>query len=641
MKRLITIIALVAVAVVGWAATFEMEFLKYQIKSAPTDSANGTAIVIGLNDVGAALSSIDLVVPSTVRDNNGNRYDVLGVQAKAFYEATNIASFTMYSGYIGERAIAFSKSLKSVYLDGVEDVGKEAFKSCKNLTKATIKSGVLGSLAFHYCESLTTLDFTGVTSIRSSAFCNCDALVSATIPASVTSIADNLFSNSDKLESVSVDDSSEYFTSYEGQLYSKDHTILYCYPQNHPSTTLNVHPSCKELAKYAIDQLNNVTTAKLPYGLETINAYNLYNIDSLKVLELPSTVKTINGGCQFSLLPALTDLYINSPYLKDYNDINSIGAPDQSNVNLHVQWQYLDEFKENLTGFKSYNEDNVVPDDLRHPTNTFMSYTVTSTDPIEIDGETYAGQMKLVRGLDHASASGTVRVSAWFNINKEKYAVTQIDSLALGTSNDFNLTGGSNVRTIGPSAFRNQPMVTFELPNVAQIGARTFEGTKLYQLDLSTSTIETLPDYCLSNNENLRVLALPSTLKTVDAAAFRSSPITKMTVLATTPPEPSIVAALSMQGFTKANCNLYVPYGCKAAYEATAMWSGFKSINELEPTAMKGDLNGDGIIDITDVNMAINMVLGKVDKTTAGDIDGSGDVDITDVNGVINLMLGK
>ncbi len=56
---------------------------------------------------------------------------------------------------------------------------------------------------------------------------------------------------------------------------------------------------------------------------------------------------------------------------------------------------------------------------------------------------------------------------------------------------------------------------------------------------------------------------------------------------------------------------------------------------------LKGDINGDGIVDITDVNMVINMVLGKLDKTTAADIDGSGDVDITDVNLVINVMLGK
>ncbi len=54
-----------------------------------------------------------------------------------------------------------------------------------------------------------------------------------------------------------------------------------------------------------------------------------------------------------------------------------------------------------------------------------------------------------------------------------------------------------------------------------------------------------------------------------------------------------------------------------------------------------GDINGDGIVDITDVNMAINMVLGKTEKTTAADINGDGTVDITDVNAIINLMLGK
>ncbi len=57
--------------------------------------------------------------------------------------------------------------------------------------------------------------------------------------------------------------------------------------------------------------------------------------------------------------------------------------------------------------------------------------------------------------------------------------------------------------------------------------------------------------------------------------------------------------------------------------------------------AVRGDINGDGIVDITDVNMVINMVLGKLDKTAVADVDSSGDVDITDVNQVINIMLGK
>ena len=54
-----------------------------------------------------------------------------------------------------------------------------------------------------------------------------------------------------------------------------------------------------------------------------------------------------------------------------------------------------------------------------------------------------------------------------------------------------------------------------------------------------------------------------------------------------------------------------------------------------------GDLNGDGVVDISDVNAVINMMLGKGEQTPAGDVTGDGQVDISDVNAVINLMLGK
>ena len=35
------------------------------------------------------------------------------------------------------------------------------------------------------------------------------------------------------------------------------------------------------------------------------------------------------------------------------------------------------------------------------------------------------------------------------------------------------------------------------------------------------------------------------------------------------------------------------------------------------------------------------MMLGKVEQTATGDINGDGKVDIADVNAVINMMLGK
>ena len=57
--------------------------------------------------------------------------------------------------------------------------------------------------------------------------------------------------------------------------------------------------------------------------------------------------------------------------------------------------------------------------------------------------------------------------------------------------------------------------------------------------------------------------------------------------------------------------------------------------------AIAGDVTGDGMVDISDVNALINMMLGKTAPTSAADINGDGNVDISDVNAVINLMLGK
>ena len=60
--------------------------------------------------------------------------------------------------------------------------------------------------------------------------------------------------------------------------------------------------------------------------------------------------------------------------------------------------------------------------------------------------------------------------------------------------------------------------------------------------------------------------------------------------------------------------------------------------------AVRGDVNGDGVVDIDDLNAVINVMVHK--NTDAGiearaDIDGNGMVDIDDLNIVINVIVGK
>lgn len=59
---------------------------------------------------------------------------------------------------------------------------------------------------------------------------------------------------------------------------------------------------------------------------------------------------------------------------------------------------------------------------------------------------------------------------------------------------------------------------------------------------------------------------------------------------------------------------------------------------------MRGDVNLDGSVDVTDVNIVVNIVLGKDDAANYGGrayINSDDSVDVADVNTLINIILGK
>ena len=57
----------------------------------------------------------------------------------------------------------------------------------------------------------------------------------------------------------------------------------------------------------------------------------------------------------------------------------------------------------------------------------------------------------------------------------------------------------------------------------------------------------------------------------------------------------------------------------------------------------KGDLNGDGIINILDVIQAVHILLGSTDPTPreswAADYNGDGQINVIDIIGIVNNIL--
>ena len=83
---------------------------------------------------------------------------------------------------------------------------------------------------------------------------------------------------------------------------------------------------------------------------------------------------------------------------------------------------------------------------------------------------------------------------------------------------------------------------------------------------------------------------------------------------------------------------------CKTSYldfdgnSHTTAYGPVISFVYREQATITGDVNGDGEVNIADVNAIIDMILsGNTDK--AGDVNGDGEVNIADVNAVIDIIL--
>ena len=88
----------------------------------------------------------------------------------------------------------------------------------------------IGEKAFDNCNRLYSISIpNSVTSIRRGSF-SFSGLVAVTIPASVKTIGQGVFDNCNSLKKINVSDGNKYYCSIDGNLYSKDKTVLMLYP---------------------------------------------------------------------------------------------------------------------------------------------------------------------------------------------------------------------------------------------------------------------------------------------------------------------------------------------------------------------------------------------------------------------------
>ena len=88
---------------------------------------------------------------------------------------------------------------------------------------------------------------------------------------------------------------------------------------------------------------------------------------------------------------------------------------------------------------------------------------------------------------------------------------------------------------------------------------------------------------------------------------------------------------------------LYVPKGCAKAYRSADIWKNFTHIEEFNDVLL-GDINSDGMVDITDVVALVNYILNPSNgnfNMEAADFDNDRTISISDVVGLVNLILSN
>ena len=213
----------------------------------------------------------------------------------------------------------------------------------------------------------------------------------------------------------------------------------------------------------------------------------------------------------------------------------------------------------------------------------------------------------------------------------------------------------NSVTSIGYSAFFGcTGLTSVDIPNsVTSIGDYAFGGcTGLTSVIIPNSVISDFDNHGIAwfyKCTGLTSVTIGSGITWMGITFLGCPNITRVTCLSPTPPyaQPFIatidgerirVYIFSEEIFDHAS--LYVSAESLDRYQQHPYWNQFQNILPIGEEGTTGDLNGDGEVNIADVNAIINIILGGSDNSQGrSDVNEDGEVNIADANAIINIIL--
>ena len=301
-------------------------------KSWKYDAKDGHAVVSG-----TAQTSGTLTIPSVI-----DGLPVTSIGSSAFSGCSGLSGVTIPDGVVSIASDAFAdcSGMTAVTIpNSVTNIEFGAFSGCSGLKNVRIPQYIclsdpsrgtsLSSVFPSAGQSITNVVINdGVSGIRSGVFWGCDGVVSVTIPASVTTIASDVFEDCRERQSIIVSSDNAKYSSRNGMLFSKDmETLLvgvkgdviipnivtrigdYAFANCIGLNSVVIPPSVTSIGLSAFEGCSGLTSVTIGNGVTRIGDYAFKGCSGLTRVTIPDSVTSI-GSSAFSGCSGLTSLTI-------------------------------------------------------------------------------------------------------------------------------------------------------------------------------------------------------------------------------------------------------------------------------------------------------------------------------------------
>lgn len=557
----------------------------------------GEYTVVGIGFAAFAQSSITgITMPETITY----------IANSAFYMCSGITTITLPENLrtIGIESFASCASLRKIHFPAaVESIGRGNFSATNQMSSITVDEANT-----HYCAEASVLYDkaktrlircatlnsraitvpTSVTTIEAAAFMSCSNVPSITLPNTVTTIGDNAFYACSNITSIDLP---------EGLVgYLSNGIIARCTKL----TQVNVPTGITEIGINAMEGCTQLTTVSLPEGVTAIRSHAFDNCSNLSNINMPSALKRIDSFAFFNCSSMTTcDLPDGMEQIGE-RAFEGCWRLTQMSIPEGVT-RLGDRLFENCTSLVSVSLPSTLANLGLNPFNNCTSLAEVTI----AQGNPY---LSVIGGILYAD--GNTRLVFCPKSNSGENGVLVIPE---------------GVTTIGDYALSQLSQATeVDLPlSLTTIGNCAFYGG-------------------LTGNRTIKRICIPAGVDTLMRACFgRCYEIEEVYSYT---PEPLPIDNYTFDQMGLFNLTLYVPEASLELYKNTNMWKTFGNFGQNIIPLKPGDMNKDAIIDVSDVNVVINIMLGKsTDAMLKHNADMNGDkhIDVSDVNRLINTMLGK